>query len=136
ITDPYVVHHGALGSYATIYALDEDVTKDIADVVSALPATELTLSRRDASARFSLAADRIGDIVVFARKNWVLGTSKTRHDLSMLKEPLRSHGGLSEQEVPFIINRKIRQPFTARPRNFDIFDAALNRLQRDDGHER
>ena len=29
-----------------------------------------------------------------------------KHDLSGLKEPLRSHGGLTEQEVPMIVNRR------------------------------
>ena len=39
-----------------------------------------------------------------------LGTSIDRHDLAALKEPLRSHGGLTEQEVPFIVNRKLIYP--------------------------
>jgi len=57
----------------------------------------------------------------------VLGTSAARHDLSGLTEPLRSHGGLSEQKVPLICNRKLAQPADGRQwRNFDAFDLALN----------
>jgi phosphonoacetate hydrolase len=58
----------------------------------------------------------------------VLGTSVARHDLSGLTEPLRSHGGISEQQVPLIVNRPADLAGTARLRNFDIFDVALNRV--------
>jgi phosphonoacetate hydrolase len=41
--------------------------------------------------------------------------------------PLRSHGGLSEQRVPLLVNRGVgRQPETRRWRNFDAFDLGLN----------
>ena len=43
------------------------------------------------------------------------------HDLAALKEPLRSHGGLTEQEVPFIVNRVIDMPGAPSLRNFDAF---------------
>jgi phosphonoacetate hydrolase len=41
--------------------------------------------------------------------------------------PLRSHGGLSEQQVPLILNRRINglDP-KHRLRNFDILHLALN----------
>ena len=71
----------------------------------------------------------MGDIVVVSTKHKVIGTSVARHDLSQLKEPLRSHGGVSEQKVPLIANRKSDLPEGARLRNFDVFDLALNRVQ-------
>jgi phosphonoacetate hydrolase len=41
--------------------------------------------------------------------------------------PLRSHGGISEQKVPLIINRGVmKQPEGRRWRNFDAFDLGLN----------
>ena len=59
----------------------------------------------------------------------VIGTSVERHDLSGLDAPLRSHGGLSEQQVPLIANRAAGAlPAGHRWRNFDAFDLALNRL--------
>ena len=54
-------------------------------------------------------------------ENICIGTSEHRHDLAALKEPLRSHGGLTEQEVPFIVNRVIDLPGAPELRNFDAF---------------
>ena len=67
------------------------------------------------------------EIVVVSTRHKVLGTSLSRHDLSGLTEPLRSHGGISEQKVPLIANRKATLA-GGRLRNFDIFDVALNRV--------
>ena len=52
------------------------------------------------------------------------GTSPEDHDLSLLKEPLRSHGGITEQNVPFIINKKINITNTKSLRNFHAFHYA------------
>jgi phosphonoacetate hydrolase len=124
ITDPYVVHHGALGSFATVY-VDADVRQKIAE----LPGVEVVLSREEAAQKFELPPERIGDLVVVSTKHVVIGTSKARHDLSGLKEPLRSHGGISEQKVPLVFNRRLAG-LEARPRlrNFDVFDLALNHV--------
>ena len=129
ITDPYVVHHGALGSFATIY-LAPDVAADVTARLSKLPGMEVVLGREEAAARFELPADRIGDIVAVSERNVVLGTSRSRHDLSQLELPLRSHGGISEQRVPLIINRRIDglDPLR-RWRNFDAFELVLNNAQ-------
>ena len=122
ITDPYVVHHGALGSFATVY-----VQADVEDRIAAVPGIEVVLSREEAAKRFELPADRIGDLVVLSTKHVVIGTSKSRHDLSGLTEPLRSHGGISEQKVPLLFNRPVDGvPSDRRLRNYDVFDLALN----------
>jgi phosphonoacetate hydrolase len=127
ITDPYVVHHGALGSFALVYVADAAGQREAAGKIAALPGIELVMARADAAARFELPADRIGDLVVVAKKDTVIGTSRERHDLSGLEVPLRSHGGLSEQKVPLIMNRKIANPAESRRwRNFDAFDLGLN----------
>ncbi len=126
ITDPYVAHHGALGSFATAYLPDADAMA-IAGRIAALPEIELALERRAAAERFELPADRIGDVVVVSRKPFAIGTSADRHDLSGLDAPLRSHGGLSEQRVPLYCNRPAPAlPAEARLRNFSAFDLALN----------
>jgi phosphonoacetate hydrolase len=125
ITDPYVVHHGALGSFATVY-VDQDVKSRIA----ALTGIEAVLTREEAAKRFELPPDRIGDLVVVSTRHVVIGTSKARHDLSGLTEPLRSHGGISEQKVPLLFNRKLRGMQAGRRlRNFDAFDLALNHVE-------
>ncbi len=130
ITDPYVVHHGALGSFATVY-LPQDVDPAAACArLQALAGMELVLTRTQAAERFELPADRIGDLVAVSGRFTVIGTSAARHDLSALEVPLRSHGGISEQRVPLILNRALpgldRQ---RRLRNFDAFDLALNHAQ-------
>jgi phosphonoacetate hydrolase len=127
ITDPYVIHHGALGSFATAY-LSPDLAADALRRLSALPGIELALARAEACRRFGLPEDRMGDIVVVSTKHKVIGTGVARHDLSQLKEPLRSHGGVSEQKVPLILNRRADLPAGVALRNFDVFDLALNRV--------
>lgn len=129
ITDPYVVHHGALGSYATVYLPSEVDVAQACTRLQALLGMELVLTREQAAARFELPADRIGDIVAVSERSTVIGTSASRHDLSALEVPLRSHGGISEQRVPLIVNRKLKGLDAGqRLRNFDAFDLALNRL--------
>ena len=58
----------------------------------------LVLNRDEAVKRFELPADRIGDLVIISSENITIGTSVDRHDLTSLDEPLRSHGGLTEQK--------------------------------------
>ena len=130
ITDPYVVHHGALGSFATIYLpADVDVEQARAKIAS-IRGVECALTRADAAQRFELPADRIGDLVVVSERFTVIGTSAAKHDLSGLDVPLRSHGGVSEQRVPLIVNRKLpKLDMTRRFRNFDAFDLAFNYAQ-------
>ena len=127
ITDPYVVHHGALGGFATIYLADPADVQPVCHKLSAQKGIELVLEGPLACERFSLPPDRVGHIVVISSAESVLGHSQQYHDLSALSEPLRSHGGLSEQRVPFILNRPASQLRTSTTlRNYDIFDAALN----------
>ena len=121
ITDPYVVHHGALGSFATAYLPAEVDTVEITEKLSNIEGILLVINKSEAVKRFDLPADRIGDIVIISTENMTLGTSVDRHDLEALKEPLRSHGGLTEQEVPFIVNRKIDLPEVPNLRNYDAF---------------
>ena len=129
ITDPYVVHHGALGSFATIYLPRDADASQIIGRIAAMDGVDIALDNRTACERFELPRDRVGDVVVVSRRNVVLGTRRDEHDLSGLTVPLRSHGGLSEQTVPLVFNRRTDGlPGRARMRNFDIFDVALNHL--------
>ncbi|MCB2128451.1 MAG: phosphonoacetate hydrolase [Rhodobacteraceae bacterium] len=121
ITDPYVVHHGALGSFATAYLPAGADRASIMERLAARDGIILVVTREEAVKRFELPADRIGDIVMISGENMTIGTSAHRHDLAALKEPLRSHGGLTEQEVPFIVNRKVDLPNAPELRNFDAF---------------
>ena len=131
ITDPYVVHHGALGSFALVYLPEPVAQGAAAERIAALPGIEMVLTRAEAAAKFELPSDRIGDLVVVSRLDTVIGTGRDRHDLSGLDVPLRSHGGLSEQKVPLLVNRSVsKQPEARRWRNFDAFDLGLNLVTR------
>jgi phosphonoacetate hydrolase len=128
ITDPYVVHHGALGSCATIYHAP-DVADGVRATLAAVPGIEAVLTRAEAADRLSLPADRIGDTVVLGDRSTVLGKSAGLHDLSAVQRGLRSHGGLHERAVPIVVCQALRPGF---PRagspltNADIFDLVLN----------
>ena len=128
ITDPYVVHHGALGSFATAYLPQQIDVEALLARLRHLKGIELALSRDDACRRFELPPERMGDVIVVSEKHAVLGTSRARHDLSGLDAPLRSHGGVSEQAVPLLFNRPASGLPDRRLRNFDIIDVALNQL--------
>ena len=130
ITDPYVAHHGALGSFATVYLPPKTSAKGWCETLLQVPGIARALPREQAALEFELPADRIGDVVVVSDANTVLGTTPDRHDLTQLDAPLRSHGGLSEQRVPLILNHPL--PLLSRVRsfrNFDAFDLALNFAQ-------
>jgi phosphonoacetate hydrolase len=146
ITDPYVVHHGALGSYATVYVTGQTAERVTAtelklgrnrvhltalvDKLGALRGIEAVHTRAQAVQAFELPEDRIGDLVVVSDRSVVIGTSASRHDLSALEVPLRSHGGSSEQRVPLIVNRPIQALDPQHHwRNFDAFDLVLNHAQ-------
>jgi phosphonoacetate hydrolase len=130
ITDPYVVHHGALGSFATVYLPEGADAGSARERVAGLSGMEVVLEREAACRRFELPPDRMGDLVAVSERHVVIGTSEARHDLSGLDAPLRSHGGISEQTVPLLLNRPTAGvPTGRRLRNFDIFDLALNHVQ-------
>ncbi len=130
ITDPYVVHHGALGSFATVYLPAGVDPAEAATKLGRQRGIESVLGRAAAAERFELPPDRIGDLVVVSERFTVIGTSASKHDLSGLDAPLRSHGGVSEQRVPLIVNRSLPGlDHCRRFRNFDAFDLALNYVQ-------
>ena len=129
ITDPYVAHHGALGSYAAIYFRRPFEDQDaLLRRLRGIEGIQQALKREEACALYDLPLDRTGDIVVIGSQTKVLGTRVSEHDLSQLHVPLRSHGGLSERCVPLITNRVWRLPEAGGRalRNFDAFDVALN----------
>jgi phosphonoacetate hydrolase len=134
ITDPFVRHHGALGSFVRVYRRR---TADLAALMAAsarLPGVEAVMDGETAARRFVLPPDLEGDFVVLGDAGTVIGASRAEHDLAGLAgHRLRSHGGLGEQKVPFIVSGKLRPDYVAGKgaralRNYDIFDAVLNGL--------
>ena len=132
ITDPYVVHHGALGSFATVYLKDQNAGR-VRDFIAKLDGIDAVYARDEGCAVFELPPDRMGNLIILSggpKGSKVLGTSATRHDLSGLNEPLRSHGGLTEQIIPIIINRRTKN-LPAQLRNFDAFAIGCNHIVED-----
>jgi phosphonoacetate hydrolase len=134
ITDPFVRHHGALGSFVRVYARKAGDIGALMATSAALPGIELVLDGQAAAARFELPPDLEGDFVVLGDAGTVIGANRGEHDLGGLAgQRLRSHGGLGEQRVPFIVSRRLRPDYLAAKagglRNFDIFDAVLNGTQ-------
>lgn len=130
ITDPYVAHHAALGSLAWVHLTDLDELDAARAALAALPGVEGVLDRAAAAAAFDLPADRIGDLIVLADGETVLGRSREVHDLGALHGTLRSHGGLHERTVPMLIcNRLAPGALDGRTlHNRDLHDVLLNGL--------
>jgi phosphonoacetate hydrolase len=132
ITDPFVRHHGALGSFVRVYAKRPGDIEPMMAASRALPGVELVLDRNAAARRFELPVDLEGDFVVLSDANTVVGASRAEHDLAGLAgHRLRSHGGLGEQKVPFMVSHRPRPDWVSARnarglRNYDIFDAVLN----------
>lgn len=134
ITDPFVRHHGALGGFVRVHLLASGRSADeVAAFVRSFPGIAFALTCEEACARFDLPPDREGDVAVIADKGVALGARAADHDLSQLAGTrLRSHGGLTEQPVPFIFSHPLRQDSNAavQPlRNYDIFALALNAVE-------
>jgi phosphonoacetate hydrolase len=129
ITDPYVVHHGALGSYATVYLpADADIAA-LKSELAAIDGIEAVYDNQEGCAQFDLAQDRMGDLILVSSKHVVIGTTASRHDLSGLTVPLRSHGGVTEQTVPLIVSQPVVSLDQAQQlHNYDIFNLALNHV--------
>lgn len=130
ITDPFVRHHGALGSFVRVYLKDITQLELMISVCRSLPEVEVALNGEDAARDYEMPLDREADIVVISTENTVIGSSKEKHDLSKVRDhPLRSHGGLSEQNIPVILSKPVTDRKRAEERtwrNYDIFDLALN----------
>ncbi len=126
ITDPYVVHHGSLGSFATIYLEDKNDLDLVMSEIKKIKDIEVVLNKEEGCTKYNLPEDRMGDIICMSSEYMTIGSSKDKHNLSGLNEPLRSHGGLHEREVPFIVNKKMSQIDSTRQLyNYDAFYYAI-----------
>jgi phosphonoacetate hydrolase len=131
ITDPYVVHHGALGSFAWIHLPGSQVDRTRA-ALTALEGVEEIYCREEAAVIYEHPVDRIGDLSVASDAQTALGKSLAKHDLSGITSGLRSHGGRHEQIVPIIVSQPLAEAYAARHvagvQNSDVHDLLLNGL--------
>lgn len=132
ITDPYVVHHGALGSAVNVYLPDGLDQLEVARWILDQPGVTEVHDRETAVRKLELPAAGVGDLFVLSGRNAVLGRSPEDHDLSKLEGSLRSHGGRYEEMVPMLLSEPLNEEYRVKaagdPRNFEIFDFVCNGL--------
>jgi len=130
ITDPYVAHHGALGSFAQVHLPLTISPSVVLEFIRELPGVTEVLDCLTAARLMELPADRMGDVVVCSGRDVVLGRTPEWHDLKALEGGLRSHGGRYEEMVPFLLSHPLTAAYVAKAkgdlRNFDIFDFTCN----------
>src|SRR5881628_845938 len=135
ITDRFVAHHGALGGFVRVYCHGSLDPADVMKVAAPIPGVEAVCDRATTARRFDLPFDREGDVAVISTADTCIGASEKDHDLSGLRgHRLRTHGGISEARVPFILNRPLRAEYAARAaagplRSSQIFDFAINGVE-------
>ena len=135
IADPFVQHHGALGSFVRVHLRKPADVAAMMAFSGTLSGVELVLDKADVCRGFDLPLDREGEFAVFGDRRTVIGARREDHDLTQLAgHRLRSHGGLGEQKVPFLISRPLNAAYRQRAKdrplhNYDIFDFALNGVE-------
>jgi len=133
ITDAFVAHHGALGGFVRVYCRGGKAQPTgIMQLVERIAGIESVYDRHTVCEKFDLPPDREGDVAVIAKADACVGGAEAEHDLSGLEgHRLRTHGGVSEARVPFIISEPVsdawRQKAKAKPLNsHQLFDFTLN----------
>lgn len=130
ITDPYVKHHGALGSYVVVHVSDKEKIGTVKNWLSLQKGITEVHDIATATRLLEQPEDRTGDLVVMSARDVVLGRRPQYHDLSALDGTLRSHGGRYEEMVPLIISHPLNNSYRMKawgdPRNFNVFDFTIN----------
>jgi phosphonoacetate hydrolase len=132
ITDAFVAHHGALGGFVRVWSRGGVSAKRIIEHIHGIDGIEMALDREAACRIFEMPPDREGDVAVVSRHDVCIGGSAKDHDLAGLKgHRLRTHGGVSEAKVPFILSRPLNDEYKLRAgastlKSYQIFDYAIN----------
>jgi len=132
ITDAFVAHHGALGGFVRVWCTGKATPRQVMAAVSGLQGIEAVLDKQTACRLHELPEDREADVVVISTANVCIGASAADHDLSGLQgHRLRTHGGVSEARVPFILNVPLNDEYKLKAgvrtlKSYQIFEYALN----------
>ena len=135
ITDAFVGHHGALGGFVRVWCTGKATPKQVMNVVRSLEGIESVLDKETACRVHELPMDREADVVVISTADVCVGGAKAAHDLSGLEgHRLRTHGGVSEAKVPFILSVPLNDEYrlkagAATLKSYQIFDYAINGTQ-------
>ena len=135
ITDAFVAHHGALGGFVRVWitgGAGRITPEQVMEVIRPLRGIESVLGKQEACAVHDLPEDREADVVVISTHDVCIGASEKDHDLKGLEgHRLRTHGGVSEAKVPFIINRPLNDEYRLKGgsrvlKSWQLFEFALN----------
>jgi phosphonoacetate hydrolase len=132
ITDAFVAHHGALGGFVRVWCRGRATAREVIEAIRGIDGLESVLDKETACRVHDLPADREADVVVISTANVCVGAAAADHDLSGLEgHRLRTHGGVSEAKVPFILsvplNDEYQRKAGAAPlKSYQIFDFAIN----------
>ena len=104
----------------------------VIDVIRGIPGIESVLDKETACGVLDLPADREADVVVISTPDVCIGGAEKDHDLSGLEgHRLRTHGGVSEAKVPFILSRPLNDEYKLKGgagilKSYQIFEFAIN----------
>jgi len=135
ITDAFVGHHGALGGFVRVWCTGKATPQQVMGVVRGLEGIESVLDKATACRVHELPADREADVVVISEANVCIGSTEAAHDLKGLEgHRLRTHGGVSEAKVPFILSAPLNDEYklkagAATLKSYQIFEYAINGAQ-------
>ena len=132
ITDAFVGHHGALGGFVRVYCHAETTSAQVIEVIKDTPGISKIWTSEEVATELEQPLDREGDLAVMGDAVTVIGARAVDHDLTALKGMrLRTHGSLTEANVPFVISEPLNTTYAERAakgglRSHEIFDFALN----------
>jgi phosphonoacetate hydrolase len=133
ITDAFIAHHGALGGFVRVYCRGATAKPDqIMKLLAPVEGIDSVYDRYAVCEKFDLPLDREGDVAVIATRDACVGGAEKEHDLTGLEgHRLRTHGGVTEARVPFVISEPVsddyRQLATTKPlHSYQLFDFAIN----------
>jgi len=130
ITDPYVKHHGALGSYVVVHMDDTSNINEVKNWLAVQSGITEVYDKETGCRILEQPADRTGDLFVLSARDVVVGKTAAHHDLKALDGTLRSHGGRYEEMVPLVVSHPLNAAYKMKTqcdaRNFDVFDFTVN----------
>ena len=135
IADPFVRHHGALGSFVRVHLRKAGDVPAMMAFARTLPGVELVSTSNRCASSSSFRSTGKGILPFSATAIRWSARGGEDHNLSQLAgHRLRSHGGLGEQKVPFLLSRPLNAEYRKRAKdgplhNYDIFDFALNGVE-------
>ena len=100
--DYYVRHHRNFTGCAYLWLNDPEDYRAVAEIMGNLDGVEEVLTGADGAARFHLAPERVGDMVVLADKTTMFGDMENAFEA--LADTYRAHGSVYEMDIPLVIH--------------------------------